>query len=90
MQCLKVEYQIEFADILKKMVERLDKHMDKVQERERRLGRRADEDKVQRCVVPVGDERRRVRVCAGRGGRGAGRGEERWEGQEVAGRGGPG
>ncbi len=61
-QRLEVEDEVELAHVLEEPVERLDEHLDQVEQRQRRLGRRADENEVQRCVVPVRDERRRVAV----------------------------
>ena len=80
MQRLEVENQIQFTHILKEIVQALDEHVDQVQQRERALRRRRDDDEVQRGVVAVCDEGRRV---VGLGLRRRGR-EEGWEREEVA------
>ena len=85
MQRLEVENQIQFTHILKEIVQALDKHVDQVQQRERALRRRRDDDEVQRGVVAVRDERGRVvRLGLRRRGR-----EEGWEREEVAAAAGP-
>ena len=57
---LKVEDEVELADVLKEAVERLDVDLDEVHEGERGLGGGGDDDKVERRVVAIGDERGRV------------------------------
>lgn len=52
-QRLEIENQVQLAHILKQPVQRLDKHLDQIQQRQRRFRRRADQDKVQRRVVSV-------------------------------------
>lgn len=85
MQRLEIKNQIQLAHILKQAVQRLDEHLDQIQQRKRGLGGCADQDEVEGGVVAVGDEGGGVVVGVGGGGR---RGEERGEGEEVAGGGG--
>jgi hypothetical protein len=85
MQRLVVEYQIQFAHVLEQPVQRLDVHLDQVDQRQRGLGRRRDDDEVKGGIVAVGDERGDVVLVLRGGGARRGGGEEGWEGQEVAG-----
>jgi hypothetical protein len=48
-----VEDEVKLAHVLKHVVERLDKHVDEVQDAELRLRAVDDKDKVQRSVYPV-------------------------------------
>jgi len=54
MQRLKVEDQIQLAHVLEQAVQGFDEDLDEVEECEGRLGRRAYQDEVEGCVVPVG------------------------------------
>lgn len=54
MQALEVEDQIELAHVLEQAVQRLDEDLDQVEQRQGGLGRRADQDEVERGVVSVG------------------------------------
>lgn len=74
-QRLKVEDQIQLAHVLEQAVEGLDEDLDQVEQGERGLGGRADDDEVEGRVVAVGDDGGRVGVGAG-GGAGGGGGEE--------------
>lgn len=85
MQGLEVEDEVELAHVLEQLVERLDVDLDEVQQGQRRLGRRRDDDEVQGRVVAVRDERRHVVVRLRGRVRGARRGEEGRQRQEVAG-----
>ena len=62
MQRLKTKNEIQLADVGKEAVQRFDKDLNEVDEREGGLGRRADEDEVQRRIVAVGYERRCIGV----------------------------
>lgn len=81
---LKVEDEVELADVLKKTVKRLDVDLDEVHEGERGLGGSGDDDEVERRIVAVGDERRRVRGLDTTGGA-RGRSQQGRQRQEVAG-----
>jgi hypothetical protein len=87
MQRLKVEDQIQLANVFEQSIQGLDVHLDQVDQSQRGFGGRGDDDEVQCGVVAVGDERRNVVLLVRRGGgvtcRGCG--EERGERQEVAG-----
>lgn len=87
-QCLKVEDEVELAHVLEQAVQRLDVHLDNVDQGQRRLGRRRDDDEVQRRVVAVRYEGRDVVVWFRGRVRGARGGEEGREREEVAGAGG--
>lgn len=65
---LEVEDEVELADVFKEAVQRLDVDLDEVDEGQRRLGRRRDDDEVERRVVAVGHERRPVGGVGGVGG----------------------
>lgn len=82
---LEIEDEIQLAHVFEQAVQRLDKDLDQVKQCQRRLGRRADRDEVQRCIVPVRDERGVVRVlgCGQRVGVGRRGGGE--EGREAGG-----
>ncbi|OAQ97517.1 hypothetical protein LLEC1_01948 [Akanthomyces lecanii] len=88
-QRLKVEDEVELADVLKELVERLDVDLDQVDQGERRLGRRRDDDEVERRVVAVRDERGHVVLLPGGAVRRARGREQRRKRQEVAGARGP-
>ncbi|PNY29958.1 Frataxin [Tolypocladium capitatum] len=75
---LKVEYEVQLAHVLKQPVQGLDVDLYQVDQGERRLGRRRYHDEVEGRIVAVGDER---------GVRGARCGEQRRQGQKVAGAG---
>lgn len=87
-QALKVEDEVQLAHVLEQLVQRLDVHLDQVDQGERRLGGRGDDDEEERRVVPVCHERGDVVVLlvAGRVG-GSGGGEEGRQREEVAGAG---
>lgn len=68
MQGLEVEDQIQLAHVLEQAVERLDEDLYQVEQGEGRLGRGADDDEVEGCVVAVGDEGGGVVVRGGGGG----------------------
>lgn len=75
MQRLKVEDQIQLADVFEKAVEGFDEDLDQIEQGERGFRRGGDEDEVERCVVAVRDEGGGVvvglgRACGGGGGRG--------------------
>lgn len=55
MQRLEVEDQIEFTDILEQTVKCFDKDLNEIKEGKRRLGRGADDDEVEGCIVSVCD-----------------------------------
>ena len=80
MQRLKVEDQIQLADVFEKAVEGFDEDLDQIEQGERGLRRGGDEDEVERCVVAVCDEGGGVVVGLGRArGGGGGRGQQGWE-----------
>lgn len=87
MQCLKIEDQVQLANILKQPVQRLNKNLYEIKKRERRLGGGADENEIEGCVVAVGDQGGGVVVGGAGGGRGGRGSEERREtvgaGQKV-------
>lgn len=87
-QALEVEDEVQLAHVLEQLVQRLDVHLDEVDQGEGRLGGRGDDDEEERRVVPVGHERGHVvlLLVAGRVG-GSGGGEEGREREEVAGAG---
>lgn len=82
---LKVEDEVELADVLEQPVERLDINLDQVDQGERGLGGCRDDDKVECGIVAVSDEGGRVGGGVGTAGRARGRCQERRQGQEVAG-----
>jgi hypothetical protein len=84
-QRLEVEDEVKLAHVLEQAVQRLDVNLDDVDEGQRRLGRRRDDDEVQRRVVPVRHERRDVVVRLRGRVRGARGGKEGREREEVAG-----
>ncbi|POR38902.1 Frataxin-like protein, mitochondrial [Tolypocladium paradoxum] len=88
-QRLEVEDEVQLAHVLEKLVQGLDVDLYQVDEGERRLGRRRYYDEVEGRIVAVGDERGHVVLLLGRRVRGARRGEQRRQGQEVAGAGRP-
>ena len=53
MQRLKVENQVQLADVLKEAVEGFDEDLDEVEEGERGFGRGGDEDEVEGCVMAI-------------------------------------
>lgn len=85
MQRLEVEDEIQLADILKQLIQRLDVYLYQVDQRERRLRRRRDDDEVERRIMAVRHQRRHVALLFRRSVRRAGRGEQWRERQEVAG-----
>lgn len=85
-QALEVEDEVELAHVLEELVQRLDVHLDQVDQGERRLGGRGDDDEEKRRVVPVRHQRGDVVVLlVTRRVGGSGGGEEGREGEEVAG-----
>jgi hypothetical protein len=66
-QRLKVKDQIQLAHVLKQPIQRFHVYLDQIYQRQRTLRARADNDKVQRRIVAVGDEGRYV-VVRRRGG----------------------
>ncbi len=74
MQRLKVEDEIQLADVFKQAVERLDEDLNQVEQGERGFRGRGDQDEVEGRVVAVGDEGGGVVVglgwARGRGGAG--------------------
>lgn len=85
MQRLKVENQIQLADILKQPVQRFDVYLNQIDEGERGLSGGRNDDEIEGGVVTVRNEGGDVVVWFRRGGGGAGGGEEGREGKEVAG-----
>ena len=82
MQRLEVEDQVEFADVLEQPVQCFHIYLYQIQQCKWRLGRSTDHDEVQRGIVPVRYERRRIvvgRAVGARGGR-----KKRRQGEEVA------
>jgi len=65
MQRLKIEDQIQLAHILEQSIQRLDIHLYQIDQRQRALGARADDDEVEGRVVAVGDQRGNVVVWGG-------------------------
>lgn len=82
---LKVEDEVELADVLKEAVEGLNVDLDEVEQSQGALGRGGDDNEVEGGVVAVGDERGDVVVRLRGRVRGARGGEERREREEVAG-----
>lgn len=89
-QALKVEDEVQLAHVLEQLVQRLDVHLDQVDQGQRRLCGGRDDDEEERRVVPVRHERGDVvlLLVAGRvgGSRGGEQGRQR---EEVAGAGWP-
>lgn len=79
MKCFEVEDQVELAHVLEETIQRLDEDLYEVEEGERRLGGRADDDEVEGRVVAVGYEGGGVVVGGTWGGGLGGAGEERRE-----------
>lgn len=70
MQRLKVEDQIQLADILKQSIQRLHENLNEIQQSQRGLGRSRNDNKVQRGVVAIRYQRRRIIVLLARSARG--------------------
>lgn len=83
-QGLEVEDEVQLADVLEQLVQRLDVHLDQVQQGQGRLGGRRYDDEVQRRVVAVRHEGRHVVVRLRRRLRRPGCGEQRRQREEVA------
>lgn len=83
MERFKVEDEIELADILEQPIEGLDVHLDQVDQRKRRFGGGRDDDEVESRIMSVGHERGYIVVLLRRRMRGAGSGEQGWEGKKV-------
>ena len=60
MQRFEIEDQVQFADILKQAIERLDEDLDKIEESQGRFSGRGYYNEIQGSIMTVGDERRRI------------------------------